>query len=73
MMGLAQILHKVSSEIISGVGLDSDEDSMEVSLMAGTGARLVGNWSERSVCDQRSNLGRPLFLVLFHSSCCPRC
>ena len=22
------------------------------------------NWSERSVCDQRSNLGRPLFLVL---------
>ena len=23
-------------------------------------------WSERSACDQRSNLGRPLFLVLFH-------
>ena len=29
-------------------------------------SRLHGckNWSERSACDQRSNLGRPLFLVL---------
>jgi hypothetical protein len=28
------------------------------------GKRSVINWSERSACDQRSNLGRPLFLVI---------
>ena len=25
------------------------------------------NWSEQSACDQRSNLGRPLFLVIIFS------
>ena len=26
------------------------------------------NWTERSNCDQRSNLGRPLFLVLIFAA-----
>jgi hypothetical protein len=26
--------------------------------------QCADNWSEQTVCDQRSNLGRPLFLVL---------